>query len=323
MGVRKPSASRKAQWRGQSRAANVRKHAKQQSTNSTGGGPSPLTETPLGEEGEPRAVFTREELAEMCKSSRRCVSEGDADAVRHMDDLFPVEKKKTGSPDAGDKQEPPSEETVPEGPYKPCVHEEERRVQVVDCVQPSVDDRTWWERAKDKLALFSALWCCGLESDVRDIRANDEVKRMVSADMTASLGLSTYRLGSVKVSRDEIHQVIDTHGMSKTASGTHRVVVVPAFISSCVVALRMKLGEGATDRSVPGNVELVKAETARLLREYNVRNKDAALHQKFIIKAFFDDDTHYRVTDARARMASKSRLIRWLLSQDEKPHFDC
>lgn len=315
METTKPNPMRKALWRGQSRAAAARKTHQSKDgrtwipkdTSSTGASqPGRKAGTPVKNQD-----WTADRVEEVVHTEDATVAE--EVAAMFLEKVF------------GDVTEDAQQEVeaVTEDPIKVHVYERERKVYSVDCVQQADDDRSWWEKAKDKLALFSALWCCGLESDVRDVRANDKVKRMVSAEMTTSLGLSTYQRGSVNVSRDAIQQVVDSHGMGKSSEGTHRLVVVPAFISSCVVALRMKLGEGATDRKVPGNVELVKAETARLLREYNVRNADAALHQKFIIKAFFDDDTHYRVTDGRARLASKSRFIKWLLSRDEKPHYDC
>lgn len=311
--MEQPAASRKAAWRGQSRASQPRRrytyHAvktvvntdgslhEAKSCTGAGGASFEVVENTSG-------VIQKQDWPEL---------KGEVAAIKFLDAL--------GADTVGDSEQE-KEETNTED-VKKDVYPRERKVHAVDCVQPTVDDRSWWERTKDKLALFSALWCCGLESDVRDIQANDEVKARVSAEMTTSIGLHSYMRGKDIMNRDAIQQIMDSHDLSQDSSGTHRVVVVPAFISSCVVALRMKLGEGATDRKVPGNVELVKAETARLLREYNVRLTDAALHQKFIVKAFFDDDTHYRVTDSRARLASKSRLIKWLLSQDEKPHYDC
>lgn len=321
-----PDASRKASWRGQSRARNVRRmpcKSQPKSATSIGGAQLGVESSTNGAPPGFGVIEKTTGVSSECAEGRPVVQQDwpwREATVAEMKAAEFVSSLDEGVSDPTEQVEENETETVG---MKKCVYPRERRVHVVDCVQPTEDDRSWWERTKDKLALFSALWCCGLESDVRDVRANDEVRQRVSAEMTTSLGLHTYMSGKDMVRRDALQQVIDSHDMSSDSCGTHRLVVVPAFISSCVVALRMKLGEGATDRRVPGNVELVKAETARLLREYNVRNADAALHQKFIIKAFFDDDTHYRVTDARARLASKSRLVRWLLSQDEKPHFDC
>lgn len=311
--MEQPAASRKAAWRGQSRASQPKRrynyHAVKTVVNTDGS----LHEAKSCTGAGGASFETVENTSGVLQKQDWPELKGEVAAVRFLDAFGASEE--TGKSEQ-------EEETNTEAVVKD-VYPRERKVYAMDCVQPTVDDRSWWERAKDKMALFSALWCCGLESDVRDIQANDEVKARVSAEMVTSIGLHSYMRGKDIVSRDAIQQVMDSHDLSQDSSGTHRVVVVPAFISSCVVALRMKLGEGATDRKVPGNVELVKAETARLLREYNVRLTDAALHQKFIIKAFFDDDTHYRVTDSRARLASKSRLIKWLLSQDEKPHYDC
>jgi len=98
---------------------------------------------------------------------------------------------------------------------------------------------------------------------------------------------------------------------------------VPRLVVQVVVALRMKLGVGAMDRSVPGNVALVRAETAKMLREWNLRKKDAAAHLVMIEQCFFEDDTHYRISTWRARMAKRSRFVRWIVGESEPVRFDC
>lgn len=127
-------------------------------------------------------------------------------------------------------------------------------------------------------------------------------------------------LGGKKDIRDETVQetvcrIVETNG--------HEVKHVPKLVANVTVALRMKLGLGAMDRSVPGNVAVVRAEAAKLLREWNVRKMDAAAHLLLIEKCFFEDDTHYRVTTWRARAAKESRLVRWLLGKPEQVSFDC
>jgi len=103
---------------------------------------------------------------------------------------------------------------------------------------------------------------------------------------------------------------------------TGKVVAMPRLVATVVVGMRMKLGMSAMDRSVPGNVPLVRRTAARLLRDYNVREVDAAAHLELIEKAFFGDDTHFVVGRARSRACAKSRFVKWLLG-DEPVGFDC
>ncbi len=98
------------------------------------------------------------------------------------------------------------------------------------------------------------------------------------------------------------------------------VCVVPKLVAEAVVALRMKLGRGVMIRDGPtgaANLAVVRAEAARLLREWNVRNTDAAAHLYNIERAFFEDDTHYRVPDWRASAVKQSRFLRWFMSGND------
>ncbi len=98
------------------------------------------------------------------------------------------------------------------------------------------------------------------------------------------------------------------------------VCVVPRLVAEAVVALRMKLGRGVMVRDGPtgaANLAVVRAEAAKLLRDWNVRNRDAAAHLYNIEKAFFEDDTHYRVPDWRAAAAKKSRFLRWFMGAND------
>ncbi len=98
---------------------------------------------------------------------------------------------------------------------------------------------------------------------------------------------------------------------------------VPRFVGHVVDALRIKLGMGATDRTVPGNVSLVRAEAARMMRDWNVRHRDAAAHLLLIERAFFNENVHERPTTWRVDCKKRSKFIGWLLGRtDDSPKFD-
>lgn len=98
---------------------------------------------------------------------------------------------------------------------------------------------------------------------------------------------------------------------------------VPRFVAHVVDALRIKLGIGAADRTIPGNVALVRAEAARMMREWNVRHRDASAHLLLIERAFFTENVHERPTTWRVDCNKRSRFMRWFLGRaDESPKFD-
>jgi len=118
------------------------------------------------------------------------------------------------------------------------------------------------------------------------------------------------------------HTVVETVVAQVNAATTTEVKHVPRLVANVTVALRAKLGLGAMDRSVPGNVALVRAEAAKALREWNVRTMDAAAHLHEVERCFFEDDTHYRVSTWRARAAGRSRFMRWFLGVNKPVRFD-
>nr|WRQ65362.1 hypothetical protein [Tolivirales sp.] len=101
-----------------------------------------------------------------------------------------------------------------------------------------------------------------------------------------------------------------------------RVHHIPRLTVEVTVALRCKLGLGAQDRRVPGNVAVVRSEAAKMMREWNVTHKDAAAHLAEVERCFFEDDSHYRITTWRARLASRSKFVAWFIGKSEPVGFD-
>ncbi|QKF95562.1 hypothetical protein 1 [Kummerowia striata tombusvirus] len=176
----------------------------------------------------------------------------------------------------------------------------------------TVESQSHWDNFWRKVSRV-AMAFCGMQDVVADWERDIKFRSHVSAEMRQTLQLSEDESESVAVvkSVNEVNKVDVQH--------------VPRLVAHATVALRMKLGLGAMDRSVPGNVSLVRAETAKLLRDWGVRTMDAAAHLLEIERCFFEDDTHYRVTTWRARACARSRLVRWCLSKwtgGETPRFD-
>lgn len=164
----------------------------------------------------------------------------------------------------------------------------------------------WWKRSVLRM-------CCQGEA----LELWDQEREFDRAVRHAMVVLEPKIEGHPEVLEEEI-VVMDVHAIND--GEVHRV---PKLVASAVVALRMKLGLGAMDSSISGNVSLVRAESAKLLRSWGVRTKDAAAHLRDIERAFFADDTHYRVPNWRARACANSRFVRWALGGSSEYRYDC
>lgn len=161
-----------------------------------------------------------------------------------------------------------------------------------------------------RVAKFHVLRAVGFGHVVGEWKRDNEFRNAVSEEMRLTLPLPADK---------SIQQVVVEHVHRMNSTQVHHV---PRLVAQVTVALRMKLGLGAMDRSVAGNVAVVRAEAAKMLREWNVRNVDAAAHLLEIERCFFRDDTHYAITNWRARAISSSRFLRWFLGKEEHVSFD-
>jgi len=170
-------------------------------------------------------------------------------------------------------------------------------------------ESSMWSRWVDnwKRAL---LLCCCRGDDVDSWNYEVAMKRNVRHEMMTTLHPVEGRSVREQVVADvEQLNAVEVHH-------------IPRLVVEVVVALRCKLGMGAQDRSVPGNVSVVRAEAAKMLRDWNVRHKDAAAHLIEIERCFFEDDTHSRVSTWRARLAKESRFFKWVVGENGPVGFD-
>ncbi|APG76529.1 hypothetical protein 1 [Hubei tombus-like virus 8] len=98
--------------------------------------------------------------------------------------------------------------------------------------------------------------------------------------------------------------------MLKPVKGVQGVRSIPRFTAAVVVALRGKLGQ--LNPSVQGNELVLEREALRMMRDYNVREVDRAVHLPRVMAAYWSADVHYRVPTVESRM---SRFQRWLLNR--------
>lgn len=170
-------------------------------------------------------------------------------------------------------------------------------------------EQSRWSRWIDnwKRAL---LLCCCRGDEVDSWNYEVAMKRNVRHEM-----MTTLHPEGTRTVREQV--VADVERLNEK-----EVHHVPRLVVEVVVALRCKLGMGAQDRSVPGNVSVVRAEAAKMLRDWNVRHKDAAAHLVEIERCFFEDDTHTRVTTWRARIAKESRFFKWVIGENSPVGFD-
>jgi len=168
-------------------------------------------------------------------------------------------------------------------------------------------------------------WVC--DDDFRQ-EVRDEM--LLSCAVTSSGGSDEDQSQSDNASEAEAPELgrvlCETYNTSRESGGTHHVEVVPRIVALCVVALRMRLGLGATRRTGPqgpGNVAMVQQEAPRMLKSWGMRDMDAAAHLYPIQRAFFEEDAHFRVPTWRARACAKSPFVRWVLGKSEPLSLDC
>lgn len=166
-----------------------------------------------------------------------------------------------------------------------------------------------WSEWVDNVKRALLLCCCrGDDADSWDYEI--AMKRNTRREMMTTLHPENGRTVAAQV-------VADVNRLN--AEEVHHI---PRLVVEVVVALRCKLGMGAQDRRVPGNVSVVRAEAAKMMRDWNVRSKDAAAHLVEIERCFFEDDTHSRVTTWRARIAKESRFFKWVIGENSPVGFD-
>jgi len=176
----------------------------------------------------------------------------------------------------------------------------------------TVQSETYWDRFWRSVSR-KAMKLCGMHTFVADWERDIKFRSDVRKEMR-----TTFQLYNDKTLSESIKMEVE-------AANATEVNHVPRLVAHATVALRMKLGLGAMDRSVAGNVALVRAEAAKLLRGWNLRDMDAAAHLLEIERCFFEDDTHYRVTTWRARACARSKFVKWCLSKwtgDKTPIYD-
>lgn len=168
---------------------------------------------------------------------------------------------------------------------------------------------SWWKQVKRAVSRFSLLCCCQ-----GDTVASWDYERAMKRNVRHEMMTTLHPVGERSV-REQV--VADVERLN-----AQRVHHIPRLVVEVVVALRCKLGMGSADRSVPGNVSVVRAEAAKMLRDWNVRAKDAAAHLVEIERCFFEDDSHYKVSTWRARGVKNSRFFRWFIGASEPVGFD-
>jgi len=100
---------------------------------------------------------------------------------------------------------------------------------------------------------------------------------------------------------------------------TGRQGVVPKLVAKVVVVIESRHGLGLKDRSVPGNVALVRKLAVKIMREMNVRPKCIGVNALYVEKVFFEDDSRYTVPQWRKEALKRGRLTRWLVGQRNPP----
>lgn len=170
--------------------------------------------------------------------------------------------------------------------------------------------QTW-----DSLTFRVLKFCACIPDDViEDVEEDMEIMERVQEEM---LTVHVSDRPPREVAEIELN---DLHHDGVTPEHSRSAAVHTRFVVQVVVALRCKLGLGATDRSEPSNVALVRREAAKLMREWGVRDHDVSIHLAYVERVFFEDNSHEALPEWRARAALRGRLCKWLFER-ERPKY--
>lgn len=190
-----------------------------------------------------------------------------------------------------------------------------------DCVKPGIK----LKRRRVELfdwatsALMRVFTFCIPDDVLEDIEDDREVVSRVRDEMLVvqESGRPIEHEAKIALNPPEVVNYDENDQLCSISPHMREASIQPRFIVQVVVALRCKLGLGAKDKSVPGNVELVRREAAKLMRTWGVRDTDASIHLRYVERMFFEEGTHDRLPEWRARAASKGKLLTWLFKREQ------
>ena len=86
---------------------------------------------------------------------------------------------------------------------------------------------------------------------------------------------------------------------------------VPDLIAKVVVTIEQKYGHTLKNRSVPGNVSIVRQQAAKLMREAGVREETLAANLEYVERAYFEDRSRYGVANWDAVAVQQSSWLNY------------
>ncbi len=168
-------------------------------------------------------------------------------------------------------------------------------------------------------ALMRIFTLCIPDEVLEDIEDDREVVSRVRDEMLVvkESGRPVEHEAKIALNPPEVVNYDENNQLCSISPHMREAAIQPRFIVQVVVALRCKLGLGAKDKSVPGNVELVRREAAKLMRTWGVRDTDASIHLRYVERMFFEEGTHDRLPEWRARAATRGKLLTWLFKREQ------
>lgn len=160
----------------------------------------------------------------------------------------------------------------------------------VDVHSHALEER-WWQTFS-KGVRRAALRCFCAGDTVRDWDRDELVRELIRNKLLTNTSLSEVVRNANRI----------------TECGAK---FVPDLIAKVVVLIENKFGHSLKNRSVPGNVAIVRQQAAKLMREAGVREETLAANLEYVERAFFEDRSRYGVANWDAVAVQQSNWLNY------------
>lgn len=160
----------------------------------------------------------------------------------------------------------------------------------VDVHSYALEERWWqkWGRAVRR----AALTCCCASDTVRDWDRDEMIRQLIA--------------GRLLVNTSLVEVVRNANRITECGAK-----FVPDLIAKVVVTIEQKYGHTLKNRSVPGNVSIVRQQAAKLMREAGVREETLAVNLEYVERAYFEDRSRYGVANWDAVAVQQSSWLNY------------
>jgi len=160
----------------------------------------------------------------------------------------------------------------------------------VDVHSHALEERWWQTMSRNVRRAALRCFCAG--DTVRDWDRDEMVRELIRGKLLVNTSLTEVVHNSNRI----------------TECGAK---FVPDLIAKIVVLIENKFGHSLKNRSVPGNVAIVRQQAAKLMREAGVREETLAANLEYVERAYFEDRSRYGVANWDAVAVQQSNWLNY------------